>query len=312
MKRTTMKIRRDFTLEPIIGTAPEKMLPEGTALVLEGGGLRGFYSAGVFEAFMDAGIIFPYIIAVSAGAANVLSYVSGQRGRNRQVLEHCVPDKRYVSKRNLIRGGSLFGMDFVFHEVPRNHVVFDWNAFNRQNVRLLTGTLDCTTGRTHWFEKSDIEPELDPIIASCSVPILSPIRRFNGYELLDGGVSDPIPIEKSIADGNTFHVIVLTRNEGYRKKPFKHRWLLSAFFRKYPKVVEAVLARHEVYNRQIALCEELERAGRAVIIRPQLPIQVNGSGGDTQALLKLHDEGHEEGAARMASIFQTLQDSKFS
>ena len=301
-----MKIHRVFTLEPILGQSPQKMLPSGNALILEGGGLRGFYSAGVFEAFMDVGIMFPYIIAVSAGAANVLSYVSGQRGRNRQVLEYCVSDKRYVSKRNLIRNGSLFGMDFVFHEVPRNHVVFDWETFNRQNIRLQTGTLDCLTGQTVWFEKEDLDPELDAIIASCSIPILSPIRRFKGYELLDGGVSDPIPIEKSLADGNTFHVIVLTRNEGYRKKPFKHRRLLSAFFWKYPKIAEAILMRHEVYNRQLSLCERLEKEGKAVIIRPQLPLRIRGNGADAELLLKLHDEGHEEGTAALKSILHAF------
>ena len=297
-----MRIRKDFFLAPIPGKIPAGMLPEGTALVLEGGGLRGFYSAGVFEAFMDADIMFPYIIAVSAGAANVLSYVSGQQGRNRQVLEHCVADKRYISKRNLIRNGSLFGMDFVFHEVPQKHVLFDWDTFNEQHVRLLVGALNCEVGRSVWFEKKDIDPGLDAIIASCSIPVLSPIRRFKNVELLDGGVSDPIPIEKSIADGNTFHVIVLTRNEGYRKKPFKHHWFLSAFYRKYPKVVEAILIRHDIYNRQIALCEQLEKEGKAVIIRPRQPIQARGNVANTEVLLKLHDEGRQDGAAALKSI----------
>lgn len=297
MKKTVFS-----SLQPIPGRPAEKMLPKGTALVLEGGGLRGFYSAGVFEALMDAGVMFPYIIAVSAGAANVLSYVSGQSGRNRQVLEYCVQDKRYISKRNLIRNRSLFGMEFIFHEVPGKYVVFDWESFYRQNIRLLTGALDCRTGKTVWFEKKEIHPDLDPIIASCSIPILAPIRRFNGYELLDGGIADPIPIEQSIADGNDFHVIVLTRNAGYRKKPFKQRWLLSTCFRRYPNLVEAILTRHEKYNRQLELCEELERQGRAMIIRPLRPLQVSGNRADIPALLQLHDEGHQEAVDRLKQL----------
>ncbi len=271
------------------------ILPNGISLVLEGGGLRGFYSAGVFEAFMDAGFVFPYNIAVSAGAANVLSYISGQRGRNRRVLEHCVGDSRYVSKRNLLRHRSMFGMDFIFHEVPRKYVVFDWLAFQAQKVRLLTGALDCATGRTVWFEKEAIDAEADALIASCSIPVLSPIHRFHGFELLDGGVSDPIPIEKSIADGNRFHVVVLTRNIGYRKKPFKYKWLLPLLFRKHPKIVDAILLRHEIYNRQLDLCEQLEKEGKAVIVRPRRPLEVDGTRPDIAALLRLHDEGREEG-----------------
>lgn len=296
-------IRKNLSQTPIPGQAPLKYLPEGTALVLEGGGLRGFYSAGVFEAFMDAGIMFPYIIAVSSGAANVLSYVSGQRGRNRQVLEHCVADKRYISKRNLIRNGSLFGMDFVFHEVPQKHVPFDWNTFNEQkNVRLLTGTLNCASGQSLWFEKEDIDENLDAIIASCSIPVLAPIRRFKGYELLDGGVSDPIPIEKSLEDGNKFHIIVLTRNKGYVKKPFNRKWFFSRYFRKHPKVAEAISVYHEIYNRQLSLCEELENEGKAIIIRPQVPLRLDGRTPNIKALLELHDEGHASGAEALGKL----------
>ena len=111
-----------YTHPPIMGTVPAHTLPEGTALVLEGGGTRGFYSAGVFESFMDAGVMFPYIIGVSAGSANALSYISGQPGRNRQILECYVSDPRYVSRRNLLRYRSLFGMEFVFHEIPQRHI----------------------------------------------------------------------------------------------------------------------------------------------------------------------------------------------
>lgn len=295
---------QSYTHAPIAGKAPSTILPEGTALVLEGGGLRGFYSAGVFEAFMDAGILFPYIIAVSAGAANALSYISGQAGRNRQVVEHYVGDKRYVSKRNLLRHRSMFGMEFVFHEVPGKHIFLDWNMFENQDIRFLTGALNCETGKTVWFEKQDNDRDLEAVMASCSIPILSQIRNYRGFRLLDGGVADPIPIEKSLADGNTFHVVVLTRNEGYRKAAFKHKALLSLFFRKYPMVAEAMLNRHENYMRQLALCEQLEKEGEAVIIRPLEPLEVGRSGADIQRLLALYDEGHREGAVKIESILR--------
>jgi predicted patatin/cPLA2 family phospholipase len=293
-----------FTHTPIPGIAPAELLPPGCALVLEGGGLRGFYSAGVFEAFLDAGFLFPYIAAVSAGAANALSYISGQRGRNRQVVEHYVGDKRYVSKRNLLRHRSLFNMEFVFHEVPQRHIAIDWEMFRRQDIRFLTGAMDCATGRTVWFEKDDVTPELEVTIASCAIPALSPTVRLGGYRLLDGGTSDPIPIERSLADGNTFHVVVLTRNEGYRKTPFRHNGLMRLLYRRYPEVAEAVRVRHEVYNRQLALCERLEREGRAVLIRPLEPLQISRAGADTGKLLALYDEGHREGAGKIEAILR--------
>jgi len=294
------------THEPIKGQPPGRLLRRGCALVLEGGGTRGFFSAGVFDAFMDAGIMFPYIAAVSAGAANALSYIAGQKGRNRQVAEHYVADKRYVSKRNLLLHRSMFNMKFIFHEVPRKHIALDWEMFREQDIRFLTGAMDCATGKTIWFEKQDITPQLDATIASCSVPVISRIVRYKGYHLLDGGVSDPIPIEKSIADGNEFHVIVLTRNEGYAKPELSHGKLLRLFYRKYPEVANTILERHNIYNRQLDLCERLEKEGRAMIIRPVKPLEMESTEADTKKLLDLHDEGYKEGLERIAALLDRM------
>ena len=278
-------------------------MPKGYALVLEGGGTRGFYSAGVFDAFMDAGILFPYIVGVSAGAANALSYISGQKGRNRQIVEKYVGNPKYVSKRNLLFHRSLFGMEYVFHEVPQKHIFVDWDMFYKQEIIFLAGAFDCETGQTVWFTKGDVTPALETVMASCSVPLLSPVFNFRGYKLLDGGIAASIPIEKSVADGNTFHVIVLTRNKGYQKNPFKHQQFLKLFYRKYPKLVETILTRHNLYNCQLALCEELEKEGKAIIIRPLKPLQVKESADrNIQKLLELHDEGYDE-AKNMVTVF---------
>ncbi len=295
-----------YTHAPIPGVLAKNTLPAGCALVCEGGGTRGFYSSGVFEAFEEAGLMFPYIVGVSAGAANALSYVSGQAARSRQVVEHYVADKRYVSKRNMLLHGSMFGMDFIFHDVPQKHIYFDWDTFRRQQVRLLTGAMDCATGRTVWFEKDDISPQMEATMASCSIPLLAHIVRFKGYSLLDGGISDPVPIEKSIADGNRFHVVVLTRNAGYVKPPFSYKGLLKLAYRRYPGVVRAMLARHKTYMRQIALCEKLEAEGKAVIIRPLKPLQMDRAGSDTAKLLALYDEGRDEGRAKINEILNMV------
>ena len=286
---------------------PEKILPKSCALVLEGGGTRGFYSAGVFDAFVDAGILFPYIAGVSAGAANALSYITGQKGRNRQIVEKYVGNPKYLSKRNLLLHRSLFGMEFVFHEVPQKHIFIDWEMFNKQKIVFFTGALDCNTGETVWFNKDDITPALEATMASCSVPLLSPIFKFMGYELLDGGISAPIPIEKSIADGNDFHVVVLTRNEGYQKPVFKHKRILKFFYKKYPKLIEAIFQRHTTYNRQLTLCEQLEKEGKALIIRPLKPLSVNDSTSrDIKNILELHDEGYAEAKEKIALVLDRV------
>jgi len=292
----------NYTHPKIESTPYTKMLPKGTALVLEGGGIRGFYSAGVFEAFMDSGIMFSYIIGVSAGISNALAYVSGQRMRNRQVVEHYVADKRYVSKRNIIKHGSLFGYDFVFNEVPQVHVPWDIDAFDDVDIQFLTGATDCKTGETVWFDKTHINRDLAVCKASCALPLASKIFKYDGCKLLDGGIVSPIPIEKSIADGNDFHVVVLTRNAGYIKEPFTHKGILKLMYGRYPKLREAMLSRHEAYNRQMALCEQLERDGKAVIIRPLEPLKVSRTGQDIPKLLDLYDEGHIEGKAAVERI----------
>jgi predicted patatin/cPLA2 family phospholipase len=136
------------------------------------------------------------------------------------------------------------------------------------------------------------------------VPFLTPVARYRGRAYLDGGVSDSIPIEKSVADGNTFHVIVLTRNAGYRKEAAGYARLIRAMYRKYPRAAEAMLCRHEVYNRQLALCEQLEREGNAVIIRPQRPLEVTRTGSDIKKLLALYDEGRDEGREKLDAILK--------
>jgi len=288
-------MQKIFTEPNITGIKPATILPKGIALVLEGGGTRGFFSAGVFEAFMDDGIMFPYIAGVSAGAANALSYISGQRGRSRLIVEKYVGKHEYISYRNFLTRGSIFGFDYIFKTIPDNHIFWDRENFRSTDIRFLTGATNCKTGECIWFEKQEMAYDFIQTRASCSIPLLSKIVKIGEFELLDGAVSEPIPIEKSISDGNDFHVIVLTRNECYTKSPFKHKGILKLFYRKYPKLIEAMLNRHEIYNRRLKLCEQLQNDGKAIIIRPQKPLDFDRIGANIPKLLALYDEGHEEG-----------------
>jgi len=191
--------------------------------------------------------------------------------------------------------GSFFDFDFIFETIPEKHIFWDKEMFDNTDIRFLTGAVNCATGKTVWFEKEEIAPGFKVTIASCSIPILSKIVRHNGYDLFDGGISSPIPIEKSIADGNTFHVIVLTRNREFVDEPYSPANLLKLFYRKYPQLIETAIQRHEIYNRQLALCEQLERENKALIIRPHNPLTVEMLETNPKKLLKLYDEGHREG-----------------
>lgn len=284
-----------YTDEIIKGIKIKELLPKGYGLVLEGGGTRGFYSSGVFDAFLESKIMFPYIIGVSAGAANSLSYISGQIGRSKQIIENHVKNHEYLSFRNLITKKSYFGYDYVFKTIPTKHSFWDKDVFNYHKVKYYAGAIDCDTGNTIWFNNKDINENMDSVIASCSVPFVSPIVNYKGYNLLDGGISSPIPIEKSIKDGNEFHVIILTRNAGYRKKPFKFKKLLSKYYKNYPGLIKMMLKRHEIYNKQIELCEQLERDGKAIIIRPQKKLKVGRTDKNTKRLLDLYNDGYVDG-----------------
>ncbi len=303
-----MEHTQPYAEMPIKGTPYTRMLAQGTALVLEGGGTRGFYSSGVFEAFMDEGLMFPYVIGVSAGAANALTYLSGQRLRSREIVEKYVGRPQYLGARNLLLNGSFFNFPYVFFTIPETQVFWDKAMFKANEARFLTGATDCATGEAVWYEKEVVQDDFTPAVASCSVPLISKIVHYGGKELLDGGLAAPIPIEKSIADGNTRHVVVLTRNEGYRKEPEATLPLVKLRYRKYPKFVDMMLRRHEVYNRSVAKCEQLEREGKAVIIRPLQPITVGRAGNDVPALLRLYDEGHNESAAAVEKILRMVEE----
>ena len=300
---------QNYTLPLIPGRDPEKYMPDGTALVLEGGGTRGFFSCGVFEAFMEAGIMFPYITGISAGAANALSYMTGQRFRSRQIVENYVGSPKYVSKRNMILHRSMFNFDFIFGEIPEKHIFFDWDVLLRLNIDYNAGAFDCENGETVWFTLEDMQnQDFTGVIASCSVPVLCPVVKYKSRKLLDGGVACPIPIEKSIADGNNFHVIVLTRNADYVSAPDKTAKLAKRLLFRYPKVAEALAVRHEIYSQQLKLCENLEREGKALIIRPQIPLTMGRTDKDIPALLALHDEGLDEGRKVIERILETTRE----
>lgn len=272
------------------------------ALVLEGGGMRGMFSAGVFEAFLAQGLTFPYITAVSAGACNILSYMSQQPLRTRQIIEKYVTDKRYFSLRNWLKNGSIFGFDFIFEDLPKQLLPFDYAAYRRYNGILQVATTDIERGQSLWFDQEGIGEDFIPVRASSSMPFVAPIVHFKGHALLDGALLAPIPYERALEAGYDKLIVVLTRNAGYRKKKGVPKFLLKTVYKDYPKLWEIMEERPALYNRQLEAVEEMERTGRAVIIRPQIPLTIDKFDIKPHKLLALHDHGIGCGLAAMQKI----------
>jgi Predicted esterase of the alpha-beta hydrolase superfamily len=268
---------------------------EDIGLVLEGGGMRGLYTSGVLDFFMEKNLYFPYVIGVSMGACNGASYISRQKGRNKRINLKYINDPRYLSYRNLVRRKGLFSTDFAYDEVPNKLEIFDIKTFNEAKEKFIIGTTDCDNGKPVYFEKTDCcDSILDIIRASSSLPFLAPIVRHKGLNLLDGGVIDPVPVKKSIEDGNNKNVIILTRNKGYMKKPFKMSFLAKTIYPKYKGLVEAMVNRYRIYNETIKYIEELEKEGKVFIIRPSELLEVKRIEKDTKKLLNLYNQGYEE------------------
>ena len=238
-------------------------------LILEGGSLRGIFSAGVMDALLEEDIMFPYCIGVSAGISNGISYLSRQPGRNLEVMLKYRLDNRYLSRRNLLRCKSIFGLDFVFDEIPNHLVPFDWDTFHEYKGTAYAGVTNARTGEAEYMDCMKMDPACQILRATCALPLAFPSIIIDGEEYFDGGLSDSIPIRKAMADGNQKNLIVLTQPAGYRKEYAREYDIFIRFFgQKYPKLVDVLKGRHIRYNATEDYCEALEAEGKVIIIRP--------------------------------------------
>ena len=269
-----------------------------TALVLEGGGLRGVFTCGVLDFFMDHGIRFPFTVGVSAGACNGLSYMSGQRGRAKASNIDLMEKHHYVGVKYLFTQGCIMDFKLLFEDFPERIIPYDYPAYAANPDRFVMVTTNCLTGKAEYFEdRHDPSRIMDIVRASSSLPFVSKITYVDGVPMLDGGIADSIPVEYAMSQGYAKLVVVLTRNRGYRKKEGQMR-AARLFYRKYPALQKAISERNAVYNRTMDLIERLEDEGRIVVIRPVRPVEVSRMEKDTKKLVSLYQEGYRE-AERM-------------
>ena len=271
--------------------------------------MRAAYSAGVLDAFLDQKIRFPYVIGVSAGANAGSDYVAGQRERNYKVFVEFVADPRYAGAANVVRERSWFGMRFLFETLPDELAPFDYEAFGRSNQTMVVVATDCATGRPAYFRQHDRDPRLFVRTvqrASSSLPVLSPPVEIDGRRYFDGGVSDPIPIDHSISDGNLRNVVVLTRNAGYRKSAQRLGLVSRLALARHPEVRRALGRRSTVYNACLARLAALEESGTVFVFRPIRTLEVGRLARDVTKLDALYRQGYAEALERWPAFEEWL------
>ena len=270
-------------------------------VLFEGGSFRAVFSCGVMDALLDENIMFPYCIGVSAGSADSASYISRQRGRNIRVFEKYRNDGRYMGKRNLWKEKSMFGIQFVFRDVPNIHDPFDMEMFQKYDGQYLIVTTDAETGKPHSFTKEDVDWDFNVFHATCALPLALPPARIHGKDYFDGGLSNPVPINRMLRDGNDRMLIVLTRPKGYLKSCRRSDIVAARMVeKKYPEIARAICNRYKKYNQSVKLCEKLEAEGRAVILRPDEPLESFEK--DVLVLRSTWQQGYDKAMDKMEQI----------
>ncbi len=270
---------------------------KNTGLVLEGGGMRGAYTAGVLDYLMRKNVEFPYVIGVSAGANNGANYVADQRERNKKVFVDMVTDERYLGLKNLIKDGNYFGMEFLFKKLPNEIVPFDYETFSNSPITFKVVVTNSRSSQTEYFDKDDFDPKFfgeNILRASSSIPVLTKPVKIKGEYYFDGGITDPIPLEKAIKDGHDNNVVILTKHKGFRLKYKRSRVILKLLLRDYSQLADTLKNRYKIYNNYIEWVEELEDKGKIFIFRPQSDLEVGGLESNPENLKEIYNRGYDE------------------
>ena len=270
-------------------------LNRDTGLVLEGGGMRGVFTSGVLDALMKHEQYFRYVVAVSAGACNGMSYMSRQPRRARYSNIDALKKYGYISLKSLLMQGSIFDPNILYERLPNEIAPFDYDTYGQNPATYEMVTTNCLTGRAEYLtEKHDRRRMMDIVKASSSLPFVAQITEVDGVPMLDGGIVDSIPVERAIATGHPLNVVVMTRNRGYRSTE-RDRKVPRMIYGDYPRLRVALSHRVEEYNRQLELVERMEDWGEVIVIRPQRPLEVDRICRDASKLERLYEEGLQEG-----------------
>ena len=276
-------------------------------LILEGGAMRGLFTAGVLDILLDAGVKFDGIVGVSAGAVFGCNYKSGQKGRVLRYNKRFCRDPRYCSFRSWLRTGDLFGADFCYRQLPEMLDVFDHGAYDRDHAEFWVVCTDIRTGKPVYRQCQEAGGATNEWMrASASMPVVSRIVKIDGGEFLDGALTDSVPLRFFEEKGYVRNVVILTRPAGYLKQKQSGMLLMKFLYRKYPELVEAIRKRDEMYNESVAYAEEKARKGEIFLIRPAEPLPVERICHDPDLLQVTYDRGMVQGTKIIAALREFL------
>ena len=263
-------------------------------LVVEGGGMRGVYSSGVLDFFIEKDLFFENNYGVSAGACHLCSYLAKQYKRAFRVNVDYLNDKRYCSVHSLLKTGNLFGAEMLYDIIPNELDLFDYDTYNKNESNFYVVITDINTGKPEYVKIGDLKKDIIYVRASSSLPLLAQNVKINDKEYLDGGISDSIPIKKSIADGNKKNVVILTRDNTYRKGKNSLMPIIKLKYKKYPNFVKSMADRYIVYNEILDFIKELENNGDVFVIRPKKPVNIGRTEKNREKLEALYNDGYND------------------
>lgn len=272
-----------------------------TGLVLEGGAMRGIYTAGVLDVLDANGVHFDGVIGVSAGALHGCSFVSGQRGRSLRYFKKYRNDKHFMSLWNLVHTGEVVGTQLCYHDIPERLDPFDYEAFLKSDTDFYAVCTNLETGKAEYIKITDMLNQIDVMRASASMPYVSKIVEYQGMKLLDGGCADSIPVQKFRQMGYDRTVVVLTREEGYQKKP-QNAAVAELRYHKYPEFVNALKTRHEEYNQTLKEIKKLEKAREIFVIRPSVKLTIGRMESDINEIQKVYDKGKKDAVKQVEKL----------
>lgn len=280
-----------------------------TGLVLEGGALRGLFSAGVMDVMMEHGLTVDAVVGVSAGAVFGCNFKSRQIGRTIRYNKKYSREWRYGSFRSLLLTGDYYGADFCYRRIPEELDVFDVNTFTQTSMTFDVVATDVETGEAVYHRcETAMGEDLEWMRASASMPLASKPVKINGRKYLDGGIADSIPLDYMENLGYPHSIVILTQPPGFVKKPSRLLPILRVALRKYPNAIKALETRHERYNQTVGKIAEKEKAGQILVIRPEAALNIGAANHDEKELQRVYDLGREMGQKRLKEICDFLHD----
>ena len=283
---------------------------EKIGLVVEGGGMKCAYNAGILDVFLDHQITFDYCIGVSGGAGNVASFVAGQRGRNIRFFTEHIHSPQYFGVKSLLKTGNLFGLQYIYGDLTNStgKDPLDFPAIMRNPAEYEVAATNVVTGEAEYFGKEDMkQDDYRPSMASSAIPAACLPVEINGVPYYDGGISDAIPVRRALEKGCDRIVVILSKQRDYVRKPQGMRFLYSTLCRKYPKIIEDIDRRHITYRENLQEVFDLEKEGKAFVFAPSEHVKVGTYSMDEKTERILYDLGMKDFAERQEELKDFLK-----